>query len=125
MADASSPPPTILAVDHGHRNLELVAEFLGRQGFQTVGASTLAELDQVLDQHPALALALVDVAGFDRQIWQRCDRLRSAKIPFLVISPGLITGLQQESLAHGAKGLVTKPLVVKELLGLIRTLIEA
>jgi DNA-binding response OmpR family regulator len=114
----------ILAVDHNHRNLELLSQFLGREGYQTRTAATLEELDQVLATADGIGLALVDSAGFDRTIWERCEELRHRKIPFLVLSPRQSASIQEASLTHGARGVLIKPLVVKELLGLIRSLLD-
>jgi hypothetical protein len=41
-----------------------------------------------------------------------------------VISPKQSAAIQQASLTHGARGLLIKPLIVKELLGLVRSLLE-
>lgn len=114
----------ILAVDRNHRNLELLSQFLGREGYQTRPAATLEEFDQALAEANGLGLALVDIAGFDREIWERCEGLRHHKIPFLVISPKQSAAIQQASLTHGARGVLIKPLVVRELLGLIGSLLE-
>ena len=116
--------PIILAVDHNQRNLELLSQFLGREGHQTRTAASLEEFDQALSGADAIALALVDITGFDRGIWERCEGLRHHKIPFLVLSPRQSAAIQQESLSHGARGVLIKPLVVKELLGIIRSLLE-
>jgi DNA-binding response OmpR family regulator len=67
---------------------------------------------------------LVDIAGFDGQIWARCEKLRTAKIPFLIFSPRQSAAIQQASLSHGAKGVMVKPLVVKELMAVIRSILE-
>jgi len=114
----------ILAVDCNHRNLELLSQFLGREGYQTRTATTLEEFDQVLAEADGIGIALVDIAGFDRSIWERCEGLRHHKIPFLVLSPRQSAALQQVSLTHGARGVLIKPLVVKELLGLVSSLLE-
>jgi DNA-binding response OmpR family regulator len=114
----------ILAVDHNRRNLDLLTHFLGQAGYQTRIASSLVEFDQALAQADGLGLALVDIAGFDRSIWERCQRLREQKIPFLVLSPKQSAAIQQVSLSHGARSVLVKPLVVKELLGLIHSLLE-
>jgi DNA-binding response OmpR family regulator len=114
----------ILAVDRNHRNLELLSQFLGREGYQTRTAATLEEFDQVLAEADGIGLALVDIAGFDRNIWERCEGLRHHKIPFLVLSPKHSVTLQQVSLTHGAHGVLIKPLIVKELLALISSLLE-
>jgi DNA-binding response OmpR family regulator len=114
----------ILAVDRNHRNLELLSQFLGREGYQTRPAATLEDFDQALAEANGIGLALVDIAGFDRAIWERCEELRHHKIPFLVLSPRQSAAIQQASLTHGARGVLIKPLVVRELLGLIRSLLE-
>jgi DNA-binding response OmpR family regulator len=114
----------ILAVDHNRRNLELLSQFLGQEGYQTRTASSLEEVDQLLDQADEIRLALVDIGGFDRRIWERCQRLREQHIPFLVLSPKQSAALQQASVSAGARGMLVKPLVVRDLLGLIRSLLE-
>jgi DNA-binding response OmpR family regulator len=114
----------LLAVDRNHRNLELLSRFLGGEGYQMRTATTIEEFDQILGGNDNIGLALVDIAGFDRNIWERCERLRHHRIPFLLISPRQSAAIQQASLTHGARGLLIKPLVVKELLGLIRSLLE-
>ena len=115
--------PLLLAVDRNQRNLELLTQFLSREGYQTCTLSRLEQFNQVLDQSDEIALALVDISGFDRRIWVCCERLREAKIPFLVLSPRQSAAIQQESLTHGASSILVKPLVVRELLGLIRSLL--
>jgi DNA-binding response OmpR family regulator len=113
----------ILAVDRNPRNLELLAQFLGREGYGVLPAPTLEDFDRSLERSGEVGLALLDIAGFDGGIWQRCERLRAEGIPFLVLSARQSQQLQQESLAHGARGVLTKPVAVQELLGLIRSLL--
>jgi DNA-binding response OmpR family regulator len=116
--------PVILAVDHNRRNLELLSQFLGREGYQTRAAADLREFDQALAETDGIDLALVDIAGFDRSIWERCEALRHHKIPFLVLSPRQSAAIQQAGLTHGAHGVLVKPLTVKDLLGLICSLLK-
>jgi DNA-binding response OmpR family regulator len=114
----------ILAVDHNRRNLELLGQFLGREGYQLSAAASLEEFDRALAEADHVRLALVDISGFDRSIWERCEGLRLHKIPFLVLSPRHSAAIQQASLTHGAHGVLVKPLVVRELLGLVRGLLD-
>jgi CheY-like chemotaxis protein len=111
---------SILVVNHLPGNLQLLVEFLGKAGYATVPTATYEELDQVLSQQPSLSGALIDIAGFDAQIWMRCEQLRAGKIPFIVISPRQSVAVQQASFSHGAKGVMVKPLIVKELIGVIQ-----
>lgn len=115
---------TLLLVSHLPRNLQLLAEFLGKAGYITLPATSYQEFDQALTQHEAIDGGLIDIAGFDAEIWIRCERLRAAKIPFLIFSPKQSAAIQQASLSHGAKGVMVKPLVVKELIGVIQSILE-
>ncbi|MHB9109847.1 MAG: response regulator [Armatimonadota bacterium] len=115
--------PIVLAIDRNPRNLELMQQFLEKNGYRVVAASTLEEIDRVLLGPERIRLALVDIAGFDRAIWDRCERMRTEQIPFLVIYPHQRVGIQEKSLEHGARGMLEKPLGQKELLGLVKTLL--
>ena len=114
----------VLLVNRNQRNLELLAEQLAKGGYAISTASSLEEFDQALDGEIDVAVALVDITGFDQGIWERCEQLRSKKRPFLVVSPRQSTAIQQASLSHGARGVMVKPLVVKELMGLIKSMLE-
>lgn len=120
MADSAF---TILLVNHLPRNLQLLADFLGKEGYSTVSASTYSELDELLARRTPFDGALVDIAGYDAQIWARCEQLRAAKIPFLVVSPQQSAAIQQAGLAHGARSVMVKPLVIKELIGVIKSIL--
>ncbi len=115
---------TLLLVNRLLRNLQLLADFLAKEGYPTIFAATYEEIDLALANPPPLAGALVDITGFDVEIWVRCEQLRAAKIPFLVVSPRQSAAIQQASLSHGAKGVMVKPLVVKELIGVIQSILE-
>jgi DNA-binding response OmpR family regulator len=117
--------PVILAVDRNRRNLELLSQFLEKEGYQTRAVVSPEEFDQALAESPDINIALVDVSGFDRSIWERCEGLRHGRIPFVVLSPKHSAAIQQASLTSGARGVLVKPLVARELLGIIRNLLEA
>ena len=114
---------TILAVDRNGRNLELMKGFLEQHGYHVETAATLEAVDRALLGRRTVQLALIDIAGFDRGIWERCERMRAASIPFLVIFPQQQAAIQEESLEHGAHGTLTKPLQQHQLLGLISGLL--
>ncbi len=114
----------VLTVDRNQRNLELLAQFLNKEGYETLQASSIEALDKIVSNADGIGLALVDISGFDRSIWGCCEQLRAKGIPLLVLSPKQSAAIQQESFAHGARGVLIKPLVVKELLGLIQSLTE-
>ena len=114
----------ILLVNSNQRNLQLLADLLAKEGYASITAHNYVAFDQAIIQQPVPGGALVDIAGFDSQIWSRCEQLRAVKIPFLVISPRQSAAVQQASLTHGARGVMVKPLIIKEFIGIIQSLLE-
>jgi len=115
---------TLLLVSHLQRNLQLLSDTLEKEGYATVAVSSYEEFDRVLSQQPAIDVGLIDIAGFDQRIWERCEQLRAVRIPFLVFSPKQSAAIQQASLSHGARGVMVKPLVIKELVSIIKSFLE-
>lgn len=112
----------ILIVGSNPRNLELLAQFLNKESYETISASKLEEFGAILNSGSRFGLALVDIAGFDRGIWEYCEQCSNQNIPLLIISPQQLSGIRQESMSHGAQGVLFKPLVVKELVNLVNTM---
>lgn len=102
-----------------------MGEVLNKEEYEMVCAGGLAELDQFLDESLDVGMALVDVSGFGSEIWERCERIRSMGIPFITISSKQNRKLQQASISTGARGYMTKPLVMKELLEVIRVIMAS
>lgn len=119
-----SDRPVILALDRNPRNLELLAGVLARAGYAALPATSLEDIDRILTGAERVALALLDVAGFDRNVWDRCEYLRQKQVPFLVLSRRPSPLLEQESRAWGAQGVLVKPLAVQQLLNTVRNLLE-
>lgn len=117
-----SEQPLILIVDINRRNLELLNQFLAKQGYQTLGVTSLEELELVLNLSE-IKLVLLDIAGFNSGIWEYCKQLQNQQIPFLIISPKQSSVIQNQSFAHGARSMLVKPLVIQQLLGLIKSLL--
>jgi DNA-binding response OmpR family regulator len=114
----------ILTVNRNRRNAELLSRLLDQQGYESLCATTLEEFDRALERAAHIDLALVDVAGFDQEVWSRCDRLRDGAIPFLVISAHGLAGVGAAGVRHGASGMLVKPLIGQELLALIQGLLK-
>ena len=114
---------TILAVDSKQSDLQTLVQQLEQEGYEVVTAASLEELDLAGQGERRIDLAVIDLAGFDQDIWEHCDGLRSAGIPFIVISPHRSPKTRRDSLKHGASGVLLKPLGVKELLEHIHTMV--
>jgi DNA-binding response OmpR family regulator len=113
----------ILVVDSNRGNLELLSQQLGQAGYQILIAASLKELDQAIQGKEKIALSLMDISGFDRRIWERCEELHKAKTPFIVVSARRSPTIQRYSIKHGASGLLVKPLDFKDLLEYIHTVL--
>ncbi|MBN1191036.1 MAG: response regulator transcription factor [Dehalococcoidales bacterium] len=115
--------PVILIVGSNRSNLNLLSQQLSREGFETIKAASPDDLDNALKKQNNIALSLVDVSGFDQNIWLFCEQMRRLKIPFIVISPQRSLVIQRDSMKHGASALLIKPLGIKELLEFVHTLL--
>ena len=113
----------ILSVGSNRANLELLSQQLVKEGYETLSAASLEELDNSIQEKKDFAVALMDLSGFDEHIWERCEALREQKIPFIVIAPQRSPLIQRDSMKHGASGLLVKPLGIKDLLEYIHTLL--
>lgn len=80
------------------------------------------EITQALDSETAWEVALVDIGGFGPAIWPLCEHMHQRDIPLLIISPRPDRRLQQAGLSAGARGVLTKPLAINDLLNAIRML---
>jgi CheY-like chemotaxis protein len=115
--------PLILALNRNQRNNDILIKILGEEGYQVVGVKDPSEIDQEIRLRDKINLVLMDISGFNQTVWESCERLRILEIPFLVLSPQHHHAIEKQSKIHGAEGVLVKPLVVKELLLLIKSLI--
>lgn len=115
----------VLIVDRNPRNLQLLMQVLDGNGFQTTGVPDLAQFDAVIAQPGSIALALVDVDGFDAAIWERCRQLHERQIEVLLVVERHAIPFVQVHCAHcGARTVLPKPLSPKVLTRMVRDLIE-
>lgn len=113
----------ILLVDKNRRNLELLSAFVGQLGYTGVPFDDPVMLREALEVDDRFDLALLDISGFDAGIWQICELLRTLKIRLLLISARQSQSLQTEGMKHGVSGILIKPLIMRELTGLINGMI--
>ena len=115
----------VLVAAAGKRNLELLGQFLGQEGFETVPAGSLDDIRLALDQTPSIDIAVFDVSGFSSEVWAFCDKLRERIVPFVVISGARGAGVEGRAARSGARVVMTKPLVVRNLMQVIRAMLGA
>lgn len=110
------PVGSILCLGRNRRNQALLSQVLAKAGYRVEVALTSQDMLSAIE-HRAIALALIDISGFDAKIWESCQRLRSRDIPFFVITPSqnAHTPAQYDSNIP----LLVKPLAIRSLLTLI------
>jgi DNA-binding response OmpR family regulator len=62
---------SILAAATNAKNLELLCQVLEKEGYAVIGADSLEGIDAAFLENRNIALALLDLAGFDRRVWER------------------------------------------------------
>jgi DNA-binding response OmpR family regulator len=115
----------ILVVNRNPQNLFLLNRVLDEAGYATLEAADLDAFDRALAQSEDLILALVDITGFDAEIWERCERLCENGVPLLLVAPRQSATVEEAGERHGARSVLVKPLAVKELVTLVDLLAEA
>ena len=113
----------ILTAVSDRSQLELLAKQLGDEGYEIIAATSVPELMTAIEKEGKISLAVVDMSAFDQSIWEQLDKLNNSKIPFIVVSPERSPSVQRDSLKHGASGLFTKGLNLKDLVEHIHVLL--
>lgn len=112
----------ILSVASNHRNGELLTQFLGKEGYRSVSIATIHDFESVIKKVTRFGLAIIDISGFDRNIWNYCDRLTQIKVPLMVVLPLQLKHFHHEGFLHGAQRVMVKPLVVKDLMESVKAI---
>ena len=121
---SAEKPRTVLAASKSLGNLRQLQQLLSNEGYETTAVNSIPEFDTLQLEDGSIGVAIVDIGGFDRAIWECCERLRTSGIPFIVISPREMREVQQGSLAVGASRAMTKPVAIRELIELVNRLME-
>lgn len=111
----------ILIVDTNRSNAETLAQELVQEGYETIVAASPEEMEQLLQGEKKPALAVIDLSGFQEDIWGGCDRMHELKIPYILIAPQRSPSVQRDSIQHGACGLLVQPVATRELIEYIHT----
>jgi DNA-binding response OmpR family regulator len=103
-------------VERNQKNLELMKEFFERHGYEVVSARDYEEFDEL----SRAEIVFVDIAGFDRRIWDKCEWLREKNTPFVLIYPKRVEKVE----TRGAEAVLFKPLNPRRILELLKELSE-
>jgi DNA-binding response OmpR family regulator len=114
----------ILVVEHNQKNAELIGNALYKFGFICSSASNYVTLDNALEKNDLFDIVLMDITGFDAEIWERCKKIHQLHIPLLILSAKPSAALQQHGMRYGARGIVSKPVILNDFVKLIYSLIN-
>ena len=123
----SAPRGTILIVEDNELNLKLLKDVLDFQGYSTVVTGLGAAAFDLARQHrPDLILCDLHLPDMDgTEVLQRLrGDARTQSIPVIIVSADAMPHQAERLKKAGADAYVTKPLNVRELLGLIKRSLE-
>lgn len=115
--------PLIAVIDSNRVSLESYGIQLSQGRYRALQVTDLDELDRVLETVPDINLALIDLEGFGSEVWDRCQQLKRARIPFVLLSPHRSPTVQRDAIQAGARGVFIKPLAPGELVEHVRAVI--
>lgn len=114
----------IFSLSRNKRNSDILVKILGEQGYEVAGFLEPIEMVSESKNREKVDLVLMDISGFNQNIWKSCEDLRLLDIPFLVLSPQQHRVIEEQSMKQGAERVLVKPLVIRELLLLVKSLVE-
>ena len=113
----------ILVVEDNEKNMKLFRDVLAATGYRTLEATTGGEAVDLASEHRP-DLVLMDIQLPDLDGVQALQRLRAnartATIPVLALTAQAMRGDRERFLAEGFDGYVSKPVNVRELIGIVR-----
>lgn len=101
-------------------NRRLLAQLLREESFTVVEEGTLPDLET--SGGGPLALALIDIDGFSRHVWDACEDLVEQDVPVVVIAGSRTDEVQDATLSLGVRTVLEKPLRRSNVKALVRTL---
>lgn len=114
----------ILVVNSNSRNLDILKSFLEDNGYFFIGVSTYEDIEVEISQGLTIDLVLLDITGFSSKIWDYCKIFSEKGIPVITLSPKNDPVVKKEGMIHGSRSILVKPLVMNEILNLIKNLLE-
>ena len=122
------PGELILVVEDNDKNMKLVRDVLGFNGYQIAEATTAEEgIEIARDRHPALILMDIELPGMDGiAALQRLREDPSTRgIPAIAITASAMSGDRQKILKAGFDGYQPKPLRVREFVEEVRRILQS
>ncbi|WP_461833207.1 hypothetical protein [Desulfothermus sp.] len=111
----------VLLICKNKKNLELLMDFLKKNGISSKGYQDLKEIMPI--NRAEISLSLIDLSGYDRSVLKVLSIFFEKKVPFIVIFP---PQAKNKNIVPppGSKGILIKPLNPKMLLTLVKNFLE-
>jgi two-component system, cell cycle response regulator DivK len=113
----------ILVVEDNEKNMKLFRDVLVATGYRTLEATTGSEAVDMASEHlPNLVLMDVQLPDLDgvQALYRMRMNARTATIPVLALTAQAMQGDRERFLAAGFDGYLSKPVDVRELIGIVR-----
>ena len=101
-----------------------LADFLAKGGYATATASSLEAFDTLLAEQKRSTSPWSILPALTRRFGSGASNYAGEEMPVSGDLAQTECGIQQASLTHGAKGIMIKPLVTRELLGIIESMLR-
>ena len=114
----------ILLVSRNPQIVRLVDTTVQLEGYAVAIATSVVVFAKRVEADDRIGLALVDLTGFDARIWPMCDRLREGSTPLLMLAARKNPAIEMTGRSHGANSVLGKPVGVRDLVNLIKVMLE-
>jgi CheY-like chemotaxis protein/signal transduction histidine kinase/HAMP domain-containing protein len=115
---------TALLVDDDARNIFALSSVLERRGMRVLTATTGREAISILEQHPDLAIVLMDIMMPEMDGYQTIEMIRKRpafrRLPIIALTAKAMKGDREKCLEAGASGYLAKPVNTEQLLSTLR-----
>ena len=105
----------ILAVSKRERNVDLLAELLEQFGYNVPVATDMDEFDELLENREDVALVVLDIDGFSKEVLNRCRELKDRGVPALVLTSNDTPAVREKAMSKGARAILEKPVEKAEI----------
>lgn len=112
----------MLAVAANEANIRLLEDFLVDATGTVQIVTDVAEFDDAVDLDDPPPLAIVDIDGYGREVWELIERLGEAGVPVIVLARYRTQEVQQATLKYPVRTVLEKPVRKAQLKAIVDTL---
>jgi DNA-binding response OmpR family regulator len=114
----------IVTLGKRDENQRLLAETLREMNYKVETTANKAELSSTLLESPGPDLSIIDIDGYDPDIWDISQQFAERSIPILIVTSADADRVQAEGGDYGIGSVLSKPLDGAELTTTINLLLK-